>query len=256
MIEVKTEHPLALDIVDHLYPDGIFFDNVSNSSYISQVEARFGGRKINMLDLGCGGGQLVVDFYNRGHTAVGLDGSDFALKNNMHNWPTYYQKCLFNADLRYPFQILEDGGIAKFDFINSWEVIEHIPLQYLETFFVNVLNHLAPGGFFAGSVATLQNSRLLVRGEGPPSPDFKPYGAFWLDTVNSMVYGPWAGDWGKARPIKAEEVIAGDMIEYHHTLFPADWWVQTMSPFFQVFDYPFAGVNRMGSSYHFMLTHK
>ena len=38
MIEIKTDNPVALDIPDHIFPDGIFFDNNTNPLLIHQIE--------------------------------------------------------------------------------------------------------------------------------------------------------------------------------------------------------------------------
>lgn len=255
MIEVKTDHPLAVDIVDHIYPDGILFDNNSNFDYIGEVEQSFSGRKLKVLDLGCAGGQLAVDFFNRGHKSVGIEGSDYAITYRLHNWPGYHNKCLFTADLRFPFEIIEDGEPMKFDFINSWEVFEHIPHKSLETFFYNIQRHLHPDGLFVGSVATGHSNRYVIRGSGQPDQEVGNEQNFYVDMQAMLIYGPKLGsDWGIPRPITTEQLVEGNLVAYHQSVFQPEWWAQTMRHYFRVGAYPYRTLMRPGCSpYHFML---
>lgn len=79
MIQVVTEHSLAIDSDDHHHPDGVHFDNRCNDQFVQSVEQYFHYNKINFLDLGCAGGGLVVGMYNSGHDAIGLEGSDHCI---------------------------------------------------------------------------------------------------------------------------------------------------------------------------------
>ena len=47
------------------------------------------------LDLGCSGGQLVIDYIDRGHLGIGLEGSNYSVINKRANWPKYHNKNLF-----------------------------------------------------------------------------------------------------------------------------------------------------------------
>lgn len=254
MIEVITSHPLATDIVDHIYPDGIALDNNTNRMYIDEVEAYFGGRKLNVLDLGCAGGQLVIDFHMRGHKAMGLEGSDYALKQGTYNWPAYYHKCLWNCDLRYPFKIVEDGKPLNFNLISAWEFIEHLPPECIDTFFSTVEAHLAPGGIMVGSIAQFQNTRGCIKAAGTPAPTLGADGQFYVDTANQKVYGPKLnGRWGEGRPITPNEVVPGDGVSYHRSLFNTPWWQAKLGQYFVVENYPFANaVRNCPPTYHFL----
>lgn len=152
--KVITDFKIALDSPDHLRPYGTKRDNHTNKKYIEEVENYFGLRKIKYLDLGCAGGQLAVDFHLNGHIAIGLEGSDYGIKNSFANWPVYNEKVLFTCDIRKPFKIVEENGLqVLFDCISSWEFLEHIGKQDLNQVFKNVVSHLTPNGIFLGSLS-------------------------------------------------------------------------------------------------------
>ncbi len=117
--ELKTKYPVAISSPDHTHPWGTKRDNSTKAAFITEVETYFGGKKLTFLDLGCSGGQLTIDCNKRGHAAVGLEGSDYSVKNGRANWPQYYNKCLFTCDVCKPFKLLFDGAPAQFDCITA-----------------------------------------------------------------------------------------------------------------------------------------
>jgi len=153
MITIKTSFPIAIDSPDHLRPWGTMRDNSTDFNFINEMEEHF-KHKINFLDLGCSGGALVHDFLKRGHKAVGLEGSDYSLKNKRAEWPTLANKNLFTCDISKIYEIFEDDKPMKFDLITAWEVVEHIHPDALDIFFENIKNHLKPEGIFLASVST------------------------------------------------------------------------------------------------------
>ena len=153
-MKVITDFPLAFDSPDHLFPWGTARDNTTDLGFIVEIEHYFKNKKINMLDIGCSGGQLVVDFNRRGHKAIGIEGSDYSIKHNRANWPAYHNKLLFTCDASRPYKITEDDGSEiKFDLITAWETIEHIHPDTLDTFFQNIVNHMHQDSIFCGSIA-------------------------------------------------------------------------------------------------------
>lgn len=153
-IKVLTDHPVAYDSYDHIEPCGTKNDNHTNQVYIDEVLAYFGNKKINYLDLGCSGGQLIVDLHEQGNFAIGLEGSDYSVKTGRANWPKYHNDILFTTDISRPFSIVdEDGELIKFDCISSWEVIEHIHPDRLHILMENIHRHLKDDGIFIGSVS-------------------------------------------------------------------------------------------------------
>lgn len=148
LITLETDYPGAFDSPDHIAPAGAIVDNRTNDEYVEAVKKYF-NRPIKVLDLGCAGGQMIVDFVEDGYTAVGLEGSTHAHNGpGAKNWEKYLNKNLFNVDLSKPFQLKEDGEDMKFDFIHSWDVFEHAHPDDLSIWFDNVKKHLSDDGVF------------------------------------------------------------------------------------------------------------
>ncbi len=160
---IQTNKPIAYDSLDHIIPEGTSRDNNTSEGYIDEVVAYFNNRKIKYMDLGCSGGQLIVDFLKKGHEAVGLEGSDYSIKHKRANWPEYHNKNLFTCDISEPFKVLdEEGNQVKFDCISAWEVLEHIPYDGLKQLMKNIYDHLTPDGIFIGSVSLDANPQWHV----------------------------------------------------------------------------------------------
>jgi 2-polyprenyl-3-methyl-5-hydroxy-6-metoxy-1,4-benzoquinol methylase len=153
-MKVITNYPIAVNSPDHLYPCGTAYNNSTDHNFITEIENYFGNTRINFLDIGCAGGQLVVDFNNRGHLAIGLEGSDYSVIHSRANWPTYHNKLLFTCDATMPYTIVDDNNQQiKFNCISAWEVIEHIAPEELDQFFMNVINHMHDTAIFVGSIS-------------------------------------------------------------------------------------------------------
>ena len=157
MFKVLTDHPVALSSLDHIYPEGTKNDNSTDLKFIEESLKLFknfwGLDNIKYMDLGCSGGQLVIDFLNKGNLALGLEGSDYSLNHKRANWLDYSNKNLFTCDITKPFQVLFNDEEVKFNFITAWEVIEHIVLDDLKQTFININNSLEDHGIFVGSIA-------------------------------------------------------------------------------------------------------
>jgi cyclopropane fatty-acyl-phospholipid synthase-like methyltransferase len=117
----------------------------------SRLHQEFPEDNLNMMGMGCAGGQLVADFLSLRWNAIGLEGSDFSLKFKRANWAQLANKNLFTCDIAKPFQVFLNGQPAKFHLITSWEVLEHIATADLPMLFDNIRNHLAVGGYFIAS---------------------------------------------------------------------------------------------------------
>jgi SAM-dependent methyltransferase len=154
-ITISTDHYMAEESPDHLAPYGVLRDNSTDSKYIDAVKKYFVKQgALKVLDLGCAGGQLVSDFIYQGYIAVGLEGSPNVLTGaGADNWSKLHNQNLFLCDLTKDYQLYFDGWPAEFDFIQSWEVVEHIAPKDLPAFFEGVLKHLAPNGVFCCSIA-------------------------------------------------------------------------------------------------------
>jgi len=158
-ITLETDFPVALDSPDHLHPWGTLQDNAIGSEHyqgegaklmLDELYSYFGEQSISIMDLGCSGGQFTIDALNRGWLAVGLEGSDYSIVHHRAAWPEYHNKNLFTCDCSKPFQVLIDGEPAQFDCITTFEFLEHLHPDTLDTLFDNVCKHLTPNGIFCG----------------------------------------------------------------------------------------------------------
>jgi SAM-dependent methyltransferase len=174
MIKVITNNSLALESPDFLVQQeknlkmsfSAAEDNSTSAAFIDAVSNFFANRrsgdvsslKLNVLDLGCGGGQLIVDFSQQSFTnvCVGLDGVAGAL--GRENWLTY--NMFHNVDLSKDYTIVDSQNeMVKFDLITSWEMIEHLHPTELDIFFRNMHKHLKSDGVFLGSIAMFPDIR-------------------------------------------------------------------------------------------------
>ncbi len=165
---VITEHPVALDSLDHTAPAGTMHDNSRNPNFNRKLYCLIAKRPIVAMDLGCSGGGYVKDLIDDGHLAVGLEGSDYSTlwdgpggtaeekarrkPGKRAEWATI-PECLFTADVTRPFTVLLDGERAKFDCITAWEMMEHIAQEKLPALCENVRRHLAQNGIWVMSVS-------------------------------------------------------------------------------------------------------
>jgi 2-polyprenyl-3-methyl-5-hydroxy-6-metoxy-1,4-benzoquinol methylase len=153
---LEAERTLATDSDDHRFPWGTRNDNTRSPRFRWKCEQIF-GRKIRLLDMGCAGGGLVLDFLMAGHFAVGLEGSDYSMRTQRACW-RLIPKQLMTCDVSRPFRILDaNRRPLRFDVISAWEVLEHIREEDLAQLFENVRSHLTPDGLFVASVATSED---------------------------------------------------------------------------------------------------
>ncbi|MCX6902774.1 MAG: class I SAM-dependent methyltransferase [Verrucomicrobia bacterium] len=150
-----TQHPVAFESPDHIAPKGTSVNNSTNKKFVLHMDAKLHGEfaegTLHVMDLGCSGGQMVIDFIKLGWLGVGLEGSDFSLKHRRANWAHYANTNLFTSDITKPFQVKPNGQPVKFHLITSWEVMEHIAEPDLAQVFGNIVNHLEEGGYYIAS---------------------------------------------------------------------------------------------------------
>jgi SAM-dependent methyltransferase len=148
----ETEHPVAFKSPDHLAPKGTAENNSTNKKFVLYMDARlhreFGGQTLRVMDLGCSGGQMVVDFIQLRWLGLGLEGSDYSLKHRRANWASYANTNLFTCDITKPYQVKLNGQPVRFHLITSWEVLEHIAEPDLRQVLRNIADHLELGGYF------------------------------------------------------------------------------------------------------------
>jgi 2-polyprenyl-3-methyl-5-hydroxy-6-metoxy-1,4-benzoquinol methylase len=153
---LETEHPLAVSSNDTKFPRGSKNDNSILGRFNRKLYQFLGDRPgLRVLDLGCAGGGFVRSLIDDGHFAVGLEGSDYPILNQVSEWPTIPLH-LFTCDITQPFRLSDKQTDEPllFDAITAWEVMEHIPEEGLPGLLENLDRHLAPGGFLLFSIAT------------------------------------------------------------------------------------------------------
>lgn len=159
---LETKKPIAIDSPDHLCPVGSISDNFSCVELIDEVINYFGDKKITALDLGCAGGQFVVDFINKGHDAIGLEGSSHSLNGaGKQNWDRYFNSNLFLCDLTEEYQLYKDNVPLKVDYIHSEEVFEHIAEDKLDFFLQQIKKHLKEGGICSFGISVVEDVRII-----------------------------------------------------------------------------------------------
>lgn len=213
MIKLITEHHLAEDSDDHHHPDGVHLDNHFNLYFADSVEKHFNSQKISMLDLGCAGGALVSGMIERGHTAVGLEGSDHCinftpdvilklgnLPLGFANWKNYHNTNLFTCDITYDYEIQNNNELMQFDLITCFDVMEHFYENRIDKFLEMVHKHLKPNGIFVASIALFYMSKDKILEEG--------------------------------------------QVHYHKSVFPREKWLYELSKYFNQVQFPFVCDNR------------
>lgn len=157
---LHCEKPIAADSPDHLAPRGTANDNSRNRLFNRKLQALLGNRKFRVLDLGCAGGGFVKDWLDDGHSAIGLEGSDYSQKLRRAEWATIPDH-LFTCDITRDFRITRadsgDESPELFDAITGWEFLEHIKAEDLPAVLAGANKHLAPGGMLIFSVADFQD---------------------------------------------------------------------------------------------------
>lgn len=151
--EFYAERRLAADSDDHLFPRGAKQDNTRHPRFVRACETLLGAN-LKHMDIGCAGGGLVWDFTRRGHSSVGVEGSDYSLREQRAAWRTIPDR-LFTADICYPFFFTDRSNErVSFDVMSAWELFEHIPEPQLAGLLKNITASLRPGGYLAASIAT------------------------------------------------------------------------------------------------------
>ena len=153
-ITIETEHPIAVDSLDHTQPLGSRIDNSSSWAFNRKLFELIPANDIRLLDLGCSGGGFVRSILEAGGFAIGLEGSDYSLKRRRAEWGTIPNH-LFTADITKPFAIKNcSPEPVKFNVFCGWELMEHIPESDIPAVIENIRQHAEPGTLFIGSISS------------------------------------------------------------------------------------------------------
>jgi SAM-dependent methyltransferase len=201
MITLEATKQIADDSPDHICPVGTMNDNFSSLGLIGEVTDYFGGEQISVLDLGCAGGQFIVDFINQGDIGVGLEGSSNVLKGTgKNNWNKFHNKNLFLCDITKDYQLYSDGELMKFDFIHSEEVFEHIAPDDIDPMLKNIRKHLKDGGLCVFGISLIPDVR---------------------DKDGESMVPPFA-------PVDRTIGYEGELFVLHQSVFPPLWWKEKL----------------------------
>lgn len=144
---MQSENPKAVDYYNKRFGSEKFSEGKSDHdlvrydviSRVLKLELkRTEGRKLTILDFGCGGGWLSKRLSEFG-TVTGLDLADKAIEAAKTRYPGIEFICL-NASSTETTAFLQ----RKFDVIVSSEVIEHVTDK--QNYIDNMLSLLSPGG--------------------------------------------------------------------------------------------------------------
>lgn len=132
-----TDFPVALDSPDHTDPYGTIQDFTDGKPFAEHLTKHF-PEKRRLIDLGTATGTVPMTMRELGMLSIGLEGSDTPKIQKLGAWgemPDIVRTC----DISRPFHIIgEKGNLIKFDFITSWDVIEHIHPDRLNILFENI----------------------------------------------------------------------------------------------------------------------
>ena len=93
----------------------------------------------NILEVGCGGGNLAFFYknFNPKATYVTLDINNQIVPEGLVS-PDFH----FTVWTDQPYQITKDGKNIKFDLVVSYEHFEHIKTENIKPFLLNIKNHI------------------------------------------------------------------------------------------------------------------
>lgn len=149
---LKTNHPVALDSLDHIHAYGAASNNSRCTVFNEKLHAWFKSANASVLDLGCSGGGMVHDLLEMGFVAVGLEGSDYSLKTKRAEWPLIPDN-LFTCDVTKPFTLSMHTEPHPFDVVTAWEFWEHIKEADLSGVFENINQHSRKGSHLICSIS-------------------------------------------------------------------------------------------------------
>ncbi len=157
-ITVETEHPVAVDSLDHIHPRGTANDNCASWAFNRKLFELIPAKDVRLLDLGCSGGGVVRSILEGGGFAIGIEGSDYSLKRKRAEWSKIPDH-LFTADATKPFTVKNcSPDPVKFNVFTAWEFLEHIAEKDIPAVIQNIKDHAAPGAIFVGSICIIPES--------------------------------------------------------------------------------------------------
>lgn len=132
------------------------------------------------LDVGCGVGRLLIPLARRVRTAVGVDVAPAMLELCRRHAAEYG---VVNIDV-FPSDDSLSAVQGRFDLVNTYIVLQHVPPQRGYRLLQAMLNHLAPGG--VGSVQlTFAKARKFIPHEAPRAAYYRREGGQLYDLMET-----------------------------------------------------------------------
>ena len=123
------------------YPDSVWGESHVNYFYNIEIYDLLNGKNpAYILDIGCGGGGFIEHCVQDGHKAIGIDLGEAYFKLQTYSWKTIPDN-LFIRDFGQKLTIYDDNIPVKFDFIHSWDCLEHIKTEDIPQVCENIKNH-------------------------------------------------------------------------------------------------------------------
>ena len=164
------------------YPEGKF----TNHELI-KILGKLKAPTFSLLDIGCGNGLFVQDVIDSGNLGVGLDGCHFYQDYPGFLWKRYPgHGCILDATK--PYEILMDEIPLPFDFITSWEHLEHILEDQVHGWLTNILKHSYCGTKYIFSISYRKTgSHFLIKDKEWWTKLFEEYGLVNDDSFAATV---------------------------------------------------------------------
>ena len=143
-----------------------------------QIDPNFAPAKV--LDFGCGVGRLVLPFARRASEVVGVDIAPAMLDRCQQH---AQEAGLANVKLRLSSDTLADVG-EGFDLVNTFIVLQHIPVERGYRFIRRLAALLAVGGVGSLQVTYAKSRKFLIH-EGPKAEFYRREGNTLVDLVES-----------------------------------------------------------------------
>jgi SAM-dependent methyltransferase len=134
---------MTADAKRDFFESGVLHVQLVMATIHRQIDPEFKPKRV--LDFGCGVGRILVPLARLAENAVGLDVSSSMLSEAQRNC---HEEGVDNVTLARSDDDLT-GLSGTFDFIHSFIVFQHIPVERGRTIFSNLLRRLNHGGIAA-----------------------------------------------------------------------------------------------------------
>lgn len=120
-----------------------------------------------IIELGCGAGNYIIHFSERGFHSTGVDFCETAIQYAMERSKDKDLSCSFSVgDVTKDISFLDD----TFDFAYDWELLHHIFPEHREKYMENVKQLLRPEGYYLSVCFSEDNKQFGGKGKYRKTP--------------------------------------------------------------------------------------